>query len=188
MPALVRLLDFGVLSPAAELAATTSRYFDRSGICKGPLQHVFRVRVLPPLCKDKKTGGDFKEIDLLGRQIERLARVRCYQEPGGNEADMNSNVDARNAGSKDEFFSIKNVTRDDALAAHRVPPQLLGLVPTGTTGFGSVVPAAQVFAINELLPLMTRFQQLNDWLGEEVVEFGDYAVTNVDGNGAKAAD
>jgi len=57
-----------------------------------------------------------------------------------------------------------------------VPPQLLGLVPTGTTGFGSVVPAAQVFAINELLPLQARFQQLNDWVGEEVVAFNDYAV------------
>lgn len=82
MPALVRLLDFGVLSPAAELAATTPRYFDRSGICNGRLQHVSRVRVLLRLCKDKKTGGNFKEIDLLGRQIERLARVRLYQEPG----------------------------------------------------------------------------------------------------------
>jgi len=30
--------------------------------------------------------------------------------------------------AKDEFFSIKNVTRDDVLAAHRVPSQLLGLV------------------------------------------------------------
>ena len=80
--------------------------------------------------------------------------------------------------AKDEFFSIKNVTRDDVLAAHRVPPQLLDLVPTGTTGFGSVVPAAQVFEINELLPLMPRFRQINDWLGEEVVSFSDYAVTN----------
>jgi len=38
-----------------------------------------------------------------------------------------------------------------------------------------VVPAAQVFAINELLPLMARFRQVNDWLGEEVVSFNDYA-------------
>lgn len=59
--------------------------------------------------------------------------------------------------TKNEFFSTKNVTRDDVFATHRVPPQLLGLVPPGTTGFGSVVPAAQVFAINELLPLMSRF-------------------------------
>lgn len=85
--------------------------------------------------------------------------------------------------AKDEFFSIKNVTRDDVLAAHRVPPQLLGLVPTGTTGFGSVVPAAQVFAINELLPLMARFRQLNDWIGEEVVSFNDYAAAGLTSSG-----
>jgi hypothetical protein len=30
-----------------------------------------------------------------------------------------------------------------------LPPQLRGLVPTGTTGFGSVAPAAHVFAIND---------------------------------------
>jgi len=28
--------------------------------------------------------------------------------------------------AKDEFFNIKNCTRDDVLAAHRVPPQLPG--------------------------------------------------------------
>ena len=90
--------------------------------------------------------------------------------------------------AKNEFSSIKNVTRDDVLATHRVPPQLLGLVPTGTTGFGSVVPAAQVFAIDELLPLMSRFCQFNDWLGEEVVSFSDYAATELVTNGAKVAD
>jgi len=49
-------------------------------------------------------------------------------------------------------------------AAHRVPPQLLGLASTGTTGFGSVIPVAQVFAVNKLQPLRTRFQQLNEWM------------------------
>lgn len=81
--------------------------------------------------------------------------------------------------AKDEFTSIKNVTRDDVLAAHRVPPQLLGLVPTGTTGFGSVVPAAQVFAVNELEPLQARFRELNDWLGEEVIVFDPYRVAGM---------
>lgn len=81
--------------------------------------------------------------------------------------------------AKDEFADVKNVTRDDVLAAHRVPPQLLGLVPTGTTGFGSVVSAAQVFAINELEPLQARFRELNDWLGEEVVQFDPYNVGHI---------
>jgi len=76
--------------------------------------------------------------------------------------------------AKDEFFNIKGVTRDDMLAAHRVPPQLLGLVPNNTGGFGAVEPAARVFVQNELEPLQARFRQLNEWLGEEVVQFGEY--------------
>jgi capsid portal protein len=39
--------------------------------------------------------------------------------------------------AKDEFFNIKNVTRDDLLAAHRVPPQLMAIVPSNTGGFGA---------------------------------------------------
>jgi len=53
-------------------------------------------RLLLLIAKDKKTGGDFKEIDLLGRQCERQARVRKYL-GGGNETDLNPNVKARNA-------------------------------------------------------------------------------------------
>ncbi|WP_434477242.1 hypothetical protein, partial [Escherichia coli] len=53
-------------------------------------------------------GGDFKEIDLLGRQIERLARVNRYSQTG-NEADLNPNVANRNKGGrrkpKKNFFS-----------------------------------------------------------------------------------
>jgi capsid portal protein len=76
--------------------------------------------------------------------------------------------------AKDEFFNIKNVTRDDILAAHRVPPQLMGIVPNVTGGFGSVTDAAKVFNTNEIKPLQTVFRQLNDWLGEEVISFNDY--------------
>ncbi|OBX35671.1 terminase-like family protein [Halomonas elongata] len=49
--------------------------------------------------KEPKEGRDFKEIDLLGRQIERLARVHRYQETG-KEADLNPNIERRNAGEK----------------------------------------------------------------------------------------
>lgn len=80
--------------------------------------------------------------------------------------------------AKDEFMSIKNVTRDDLLAAHRVPPQLMGIIPNNTGGFGDVEKAAQVFARNELVPLMNRYRQLNDWLGEEVIRFEPYTITS----------
>lgn len=85
--------------------------------------------------------------------------------------------------AKDEFLAIKNVTRDDVLAAHRVPPQLLGIVPTGQASFGAVVPAAKVFSVNELQPLQTRFAQLNEWMGEEVVSFDPYDVGDSPGAG-----
>ncbi|PRC90862.1 phage portal protein [Solimicrobium silvestre] len=81
--------------------------------------------------------------------------------------------------AKDEFFNIKGVTRDDVLAAHRVPPQLLGIMPNNTGGFGAVEPAARVFARNELVPLQAQFRALNDWLGQDVIQFTDYELSTM---------
>lgn len=76
--------------------------------------------------------------------------------------------------AKDEFLNIKNVTRDDQLAAHRVPPQLMGIIPNNTGGFGDASKAAEVFSANEIAPLQARFMELNDWIGEEVIRFKPY--------------
>lgn len=78
--------------------------------------------------------------------------------------------------AKDDFINIKNVSRDDVLAAHRIPPQLMGIVPGNTGGFGAIKPAAEVFARNEIEPLQAKFRELNDWLGQEVVRFEPYVV------------
>jgi len=48
------------------------------------------------VAKEQKTGGDFKEIDLLGRQAERLARIERYT-AGGSEADLNPKIRNRNS-------------------------------------------------------------------------------------------
>lgn len=82
--------------------------------------------------------------------------------------------------AKDEFLGIKDATRDDILAAHRVPPQLLGIVPKNTGGFGAVAPAAKVFVKNELEPLQNRFREVNDWIGEEVIRFTPYSLDDAD--------
>ncbi|WP_394853039.1 phage portal protein [Serratia marcescens] len=76
--------------------------------------------------------------------------------------------------TKDDFFNIKNATRDDLLSAHRVPPQMLGIIPNNTGGFGDVKKAAQVFVRNELTPLQERKIEVNDWIGEEVIRFTPY--------------
>ena len=57
------------------------------------------ARMCQLIAKEMKTGGDFKEIDLLGRQLERVARVNKYCN-GGNEADLNPKVANRNKGPK----------------------------------------------------------------------------------------
>ena len=76
--------------------------------------------------------------------------------------------------AKDEFLNIKDVTRDDVLAAHRVPPQLLGVIPKNNGGFGDVRTANDVFFVNEIEPLMTRTREVNEWAGQEVIRFEDY--------------
>jgi len=76
--------------------------------------------------------------------------------------------------AKDEFLNIKNVSRDDILAVHRVPPQLMGIIPNNTGGFGDIEKASKVFVRNELMPLQKRFHELNSWLGDEIIRFEPY--------------
>jgi PBSX family phage portal protein len=76
--------------------------------------------------------------------------------------------------AKDDFAAIKNISRDDLLAALRIPPQLLGIVPQNAGGFGSLREASEVWALNELEPMQARLAQLNDWVGEEVVRFRQF--------------
>lgn len=68
--------------------------------------------------------------------------------------------------AKDEFLNIKNVGRDDMMAAHCVPPQMMGIIPNNTGGFGYVEKTSRVFVRNELMPLQDRLQELNYCFGE----------------------
>lgn len=76
--------------------------------------------------------------------------------------------------TKDDFFNIKNTSRDDLLSAHRVPPQMMGIIPNNTGGFGDVEKASQAFVRNELMPLQERMRELNGWLGHEIINFNNY--------------
>ncbi|MCL1861853.1 MAG: phage portal protein [Proteobacteria bacterium] len=78
--------------------------------------------------------------------------------------------------AKDDFLNIKNTTRDDQLAAHRVPPQLMGIVPSNAAGFGDAEKAAAVFFANEIQPLQARLADVNGWFGEEAVRFKPLAI------------
>ena len=62
------------------------------------------------------------------------------------------------------------------MAAHCVPPQMIGIMPSNIGGFGDVEKASRVFVRNELMPLQKRLQELNKWLGEEVISFEPYSL------------
>ncbi|KAA0011495.1 terminase [Billgrantia pellis] len=63
------------------------------------VEGALEARMVQLIWKERKEGKDFKELDLLGRQIERLARVHKYERTG-KETDLNPNIERRNAGEK----------------------------------------------------------------------------------------
>jgi len=85
--------------------ATVEAWKQRDEWDKAPaierIESSLETRLMVLIAKDRKEGGDFKEIDLLGRQVERLARVRKYGETG-KESDLNPNIEARNKAPRKE--------------------------------------------------------------------------------------
>ncbi len=57
------------------------------------------ARLCQLIAKEQKEGKDFKEIDLLHRQLERQARIKKYSS-GGNETDLNPKIANRNKGER----------------------------------------------------------------------------------------
>ncbi len=80
--------------------------------------------------------------------------------PGGKKEGIQL-IPISEVSAKDDFAAIKNISRDDLLAALRIPPQLMGIVPQNAGGFGSIRDAAQVWAMNELEPIQARLLQVN---------------------------
>lgn len=124
-----------------------------------PVQKQDDVDKLREALKESKGPGNFRNLFMYA--------------PGGKKDGIQL-IPVAEVAAKDEFLNIKNVTRDDMLAAHRVPPQLMGIIPNNTGGFGDAEKAAKVFAANEIKPLQARLAEVNAWIGEEVVRFREY--------------
>lgn len=93
--------------------------------------------------------------------------------PGGKKDGVQI-IPIGEAAAKDEFLGIKQATTEDVLAAHRVPPILLGFVPRNAGGLGSITDAATSFLDNVAEPIMTRMLEVNDWVGEEAIAFEEF--------------
>jgi len=126
---------------------------------------------------DANMGQDEVEaIKAKMREGKGLGNFRnlFIHSPGGSEKGVQI-IPINEVATKDEFVGIKNTSRDDVLAAHRVPPQLLGIVPANAGGFGDVDKASEVFERNEIVPLRQWFTSLNRQIGVEAIRFRQFA-------------
>jgi PBSX family phage portal protein len=117
------------------------------------------VEALRKALRDSKGPGNFRNLFMYA--------------PNGKKDGLQL-IPVSEVAAKDEFAGIKNITRDDQLAMHRVPPQLMGIVPNNTGGFGDAEKAAAVFNANEIGYYQGRMMELNEWLGDEVIKFKPY--------------
>ena len=109
--------------------------------------------------KESKGPGNFRNL--------------FYYSPNGKKDGIQV-IPTSEIAAKDDFANIKSITRDDVLAALRIPPQLMGIVPSNAGGFGDIKSATEVFYHNEIKPLQSRLLRFNEWAGDEVIKFKDY--------------
>lgn len=127
-----------------------------------PAQNEADVDALRKALREAKGPGNFRNLFVYS--------------PNGKKDGMQV-IPVSEVAARDEFNSIKNQTRDDVLAGLRIPPQLMGIVPQNAGGFGSVREAAEVWAVNELEPLLARLAQVNEWLGEQVLRYKEFELS-----------
>lgn len=126
--------------------------------------------------------ADQTTVDQLTSKLQAAKGVGNFKNifmyiPGGKKDGVQI-LPIADVAAKDEFTGIKNISRDDMLAAHRVPPQLIGIIPQNNGGFGKVGDALDVFFQVECVPLMRRLLKVNDFFGAEVLRFGNYQASD----------
>lgn len=119
------------------------------------------IDALRQALKDSKGPGNFRNL--------------FFYSPNGKKDGIQI-IPVSEIAAKDGFGTIKNITRDDVLSALRIPPQLMGIVPSNAGGFGSVRDASEMFYRNEILPLQARLEEINHWAGRDIVKFKGYDI------------
>ena len=79
---------------------------------EGRVAQALEAQLVKLIIKEKKSPSDFKEIDLLMRQLERMAKINKYNN-GGNESDLNENLKKRQTGTRNQ--SAKNVLSEEQI-------------------------------------------------------------------------
>lgn len=101
-------------------------------------------------------------------------KAAYFHIPGGKEKDIQI-IPIGDISQKDEFLNVKNMTANDVREAHRTPPVLMGIVPTGTSSLGDPIKVKATYIETEVAALCRKFEQLNNILPSSLRLKFDYA-------------
>nr|WP_172833578.1 phage portal protein [Pseudomonas fuscovaginae] len=112
-----------------------------------------------------------KDEDELRAQISASKGVGNFRSmfvniPGGQENAIKI-IPVGDFQARDELEKVKNITRNDIIAAWRMNPALAGIIPENTGGFGDIEKIDRVYTNNEIRPICQLFNQVNDVLRED---------------------
>ena len=79
--------------------------------------------------------------------------------PNGNK-DSIKIIPVGDIATKDDFSTIKSVTAQDMLSAHRFPAGLAGIIPSGAANLGDPLKADETYKKNESIPLARKVIEL----------------------------
>ena len=78
--------------------------------------------------------------------------------PGGDKEGVQF-IQMGDISAKDEFSSVKNISAQDILNAHRFPAGLAGIIPENAAGLGDPEKAEATYKKSEVHPLQRRFME-----------------------------
>jgi PBSX family phage portal protein len=109
-----------------------------------------------------------EDEDNLQSQIANAKGVGNFRSmfvniPGGSEKAIQI-IPVGDFQAKDELEKVKNITRNDVIAAWRMNPALAGIIPENSAGFGDIEKIDRVYTSNEIRPICQLFDQVNDTL------------------------
>lgn len=114
-------------------------------------------------------GLEEEQEDAIAEAIKRSKGAGNFRNlflhvPNGREKDFQI-LPVGDFSAKDQFEKIKNLSRDDIVAAHRIPAALANIVPAEARGgYGDISKADAVYEKNEIVPIRQRITELNKYL------------------------
>ncbi len=110
---------------------------------------------------DDETRNNIRDAVKSSKKLGNFRNLFLHL-PNGREKDIQI-LPVGDFSTKDELEKIKNISRDDIIAAHRIPPALASIVPTDSrASTGDISKAAQVYEENEIKPLRKHLEQINE--------------------------